>query len=204
MSGARLKDEEAKKILLGHWPSRPRALWGSEKGRAWLRAQPVTRGVKGPRLKTAGSDVFRTQPDGLWVRLASECADAMVVEVCGSGQNFFAKRSRYAPSTSATLLTCPREWLAGEIAVEGGGRTSRWEEAGIFQTEPTSDLALPIRNLKVLYFLPADLYRVWKDSCPPAAHEFFAPQSSMRSFNAQAMQTFLERMTPESHFYSTR
>lgn len=196
-------DAQAKKILRSNWPSRPTSLWGGDRGFVWLRAQPVNGREKGPRLRSAGAAVFNTQPDGMWVRLVPpDFADVMVFEVCGSQQNFFDKRSRYAPSNTATTLAVARHWLKGTLPIQGGGQAVRWESVGYFNSPPVSDLLLPVRTLRVLYFLPEALYARWREACAPGAHEFFAPQSSMRSFTAQKMQAFLARMEHDAHFYA--
>jgi hypothetical protein len=126
-------DSDAKKILLGSsWPGTTNRLWPSPTGSGyWLRAQPVDGGSKGPRLQMAGSAVFSTQPDGLWVFLWPDgpFADAVAIEVCGSMQNLNDKRSRYMPSVTARQLHCTKAWLLAEISWKAGSKVPRWQAA---------------------------------------------------------------------------
>lgn len=193
------------KAALAKWPNCSTKLWpASAASGAWLRAQPVTGRVTHPRLKEAGTRVFLTQPDGLWVFMSpsGNFADCIAVEVSGNQQNLADKRSRYAPSTTATVLDCPRVWLRSQIA-RGRGARCRWQLAG-FDSSPTRNVELPVRFLRVLFFLKHELYKRWCAAAVPAPHEFVAAYGSIKSYNSQKMQEFLRRMTPDKHFYSGR
>lgn len=197
-------DKDGKEALRS-WPAYSEKLWPpSRSGGVWLRGQPVDGVATGPRLTAAGMNTFRTQPDGLWLFLAPDhgFADCVAIEVCGTGQNFSDKRSRYMPSTSAILANCPRAWLNGSVSYKSGTR-ERWRLAGL-KHAPTDDLRLPARFVRVLFFLADELYEAWRLEGVPAAHEFVASYSSIKSYKAQTMQSFLRRMSPEQHFYHRR
>jgi hypothetical protein len=198
-------DSEAKQALL-KWPSITTSLWPpSRASGAWLRAQPVDGSTTGPRLMSAGTAAFKTQPDGLWVFIAKTdgFADCVAIEVCGSRQNFMDKRSRYQPSTTATVIHCPRAWLLGRIH-STDSKSIRWEFAQGIAEAPESDITLPARFVRVLYFLENSLYSDWRAESIPASHEFVASYASIGSYNSQSMQRFLRRMSPEQHFYTKR
>ncbi|WP_147443751.1 hypothetical protein [Corallococcus sicarius] len=198
-------DTKAKRALL-KWPSITSSLWPpSRPGGSWLRAQPVDGASTGPRLMAAGTEAFKTQPDGLWVFIAKAdgFADCVAIEVCGSRQNFMDKRSRYQPSTTATVLHCPRRWLLGQVHATDSV-SIRWQFAQGIDEAPDADIQLPARFVRVLYFLEDGLYRDWRSESIPASHEFVASYASIGSYSAQSMQRFLRRMSPEQHFYTRR
>jgi hypothetical protein len=145
----------------------------------------------------------KTQPDGLWLHIRPEdgFADAVAVEVSRSTQNLNDKRSRYAPATHSLVVDCPLAWLLAEVKLQGGGRRPRWQAAGTFDQRPTADLTFAVRLLRVLYALPNDLYRNWMPGHVPTGYEYFIPHASLASYNSQAMQNFLRRLTWRSHFY---
>jgi hypothetical protein len=145
----------------------------------------------------------KTQPDGLWLYLRPDdtYTDAVVVEVSRSIQNLNDKRSRYMPATYGLVVDCPLEWLLADIRLRFGRRLPRWQAAGTFDRKPSSDLTVQVRLLRVLYALPNDLYRTWVPGHVPAGHEYFMPHTSLASYNSQAMQQFLSRLTWRSHIY---
>jgi hypothetical protein len=145
----------------------------------------------------------KTQPDGLWLYLRPDdgYADAVAIEVSRSIQNLNDKRSRYMPATYGLVVDCPKAWLLAEIRLRFGRRQQRWQAAATFDRKPTTDLTLQVRLLRVLYSLPNDLYRTWLPGHVPAGHEYFTPHTSLASYNSQAMQQFLSRLTWRSHLY---
>jgi hypothetical protein len=195
--------DQVAKMALAKWPYVSKKLWPpSRDGGAWLRAQPADGVTAGPRLMAAGTNSFKTQPDGLWVFVsaAEQFADCIAIEACSSQQNFADKRSRYQPSTTATILRCPKTWLCGRVPFKSGTR-ERWRLAHGIPDAPTDELTLPTRFVRVLFFLKDDLYDSWSVVGVPAPHEFVASYSSVQSYTSQAMQRFLRRMSPEQHFY---
>lgn len=203
MNKAKPQFDTLVKGALAKWPHSSTKLWPpSRDGGAWLKAQPADGHATGPRLLAAGTDSFKTQPDGLWVFLSGEdgFADCVAIEACSSRQNFADKRSRYQPSTTAVVLHCPLAWLGGTIPVTSG-RRERWRLAHGITSAPIAEVILPTRFVRVLFFLKDDLYADWRPQGVPAPHEFVASYSSVGSYTSQAMQTFLRRMSPEQHFY---
>lgn len=198
----KLRDREAKKILL-KWPRRTIDLWPAPGGKGfWLRGQPKDGKAMGPRLASPGAKLFTTQPDGLWVHFGgTESCDVVVVEVCGTAQNLNDKRSRYFPSNHSLLLQCTKRWLLEEVSLQGGALQPRWRAAGSLSTEgPKNDLGLPVRHLRVLFALPTALYHTWCSQHTPTGYEFFCPHSSLSTHNSQEMLHFLGRMSIASQF----
>lgn len=195
-------DKEAKQALRA-WPGVTEKLWEpSVPGAKWLRAQPVFGAGPAPRMYSAGSRTFSTQPDGLYICLApiQGFADVIAIEACGSRHNFNDKRSRYSAATVSRALRCDLKWLTGSMP-RGRGCQPRWKLAGTYEKQPVEEARLPIRFLRVLYFLKDDLFNQWRSEGIPEGHEFVSRYKSIRAYNSQGMQVFLRRMMPENHFY---
>ncbi len=148
---------------------------------------------------------FATQPDGMYVCLApapqDAYADVVAIEVCGSRQNFYDKRARYAPTTVSRGLWCDRRWLCGDMP-RGSGVRHRWELANPYwQNPPTAHAWLPIRFLRVLYFLRDELFAAWRVEGVPDGHEYVSRYGSLASYTAPQMQDFLRHMMLGAHFY---
>jgi hypothetical protein len=202
MAANKLSDAQAKQILLG-WPSRTKSVWPAPRGKGfWVRAQPVPAKITGPKISSPGAQLFKTQPDGLWVHFAeTEYCDVVVIEVCGTIQNLNDKRSRYIPASHSIVLTCPLVWLEEEVSVQRGGKAPRWKATATITQKPTSGLTVPIRHLRVLYALPNAVYSSWCSNHTPSGYEFFCPHSSLDSYNSPKMQRFLKQMSIGSQFY---
>ena len=104
------------------------------------------------------------------------------------------------PTNIATIIRCPQAWLNGTVAFKNVSKC-RWNLAHAFQSAAIADVTLPVRFLRVFFFLKDDLYNKWRKVGVPGAHEFIAPYSSIESYTAQKMQKFLRRMSVEQHFY---
>jgi hypothetical protein len=159
MSREKLSDKEAKKVLL-KWPTRTK-LWPAPEGRGfWIQGQPKNGECSGPRLSSPGAKLFATQPDGLWIHFnGHQSCDIVAIEVCGTIQNLNDKRSRYIPASHSLVLKCASAWLEEEIAIQKGGKRSRWEAAVTFNGKPSGDLSIPVRHLRVLYAIPNVIYQ---------------------------------------------
>lgn len=201
MSTKKLSDSQAKAILL-RWPGRTR-LWPPPGGKGyWIRAQPRSGKIAGPKLSAPGAVLFRTQPDGMWVHFRNvESCDVVAIEVCGTAQNLNDKRSRYIPASHSVVIACSRRWLTEPIATKAGGDAPRWRASGGFDDQPAANLSVPVRHLRVLYALPDVLYHQWCREHVPTGYEFFCPHSSLNSYNAQKMQRFLKQMSIAGQFY---
>ena len=201
MAKHKLKDSEAKQILRG-WPQRTKSLWPtSQYGGYWLRGLPKDGKTTCPHLQSPGAELFKTQPDGLYLFISEdEFADAVSIEVCGTIQNLNDKRSRYMPSSHSIVVSCPHEWLREEIAVQKGGKVERWKACSSISKTPQSDLTVPIRYLRVLYAIPTVKFDEWCRNHTPTGYEFFCKHSSLDSFSSQKMQEFLRQMSIHSHF----
>lgn len=203
MPPEKLGDREAKNILL-RWPTRTKKLWSTPGGRGfWLQAQPKPQGYKAktPTISAPGAELFKTQPDGMWVYLKyPDFADVVAIEVCGSVQNLNDKRSRYAANVRSMVLECPISWLREEVTIQRGGSAARWEACRSIDSFPLEDIRLPIRYLRALFAIPNVIYSSWARNNVADGHEFFCRHSSLDSYNNQAMQSFLRQMSYASQF----
>ena len=189
------------KAILRKWSERTR-IWPPPNGVGWwLRARPNQPHQIGPQLRAPGADLFKTQPDGLYLFLGhSEYADAVCIEVCSSIANLNDKRSRYFPSSHSVLVDMPKAWLHKDVRLQNGGTAPAWRASGAFSSQPTKTVVRPIRHLRVLYCLPPDKYADWKKNHPPTGYEFFCRDGSLDTFNSPAMRSFLRQMSIASHF----
>jgi len=197
----KLRDSDAKGILSTSWPTSTRLLSGSEKGRLWIRAQPKLGKVVCPRLVWPGQRNWKTQPDGMYVSILGDelFCDALVIEVCGSMQNFNDKRSRYAPTTGSILLKTEENWEKIEINIKKSKRSI----SSIFQIKNHIG-SYPVRHLRALFVLPNDVYRDVRDNLCPMGHEYYMRHSSLATVNSKSTREFLKRMSKESHFLASQ
>lgn len=200
----KLSDAEAKAVLL-KWPMRTTELWPPPGGKgAWIRAQPAGGASAGPRIYAPGSDLFATQPDGMWVHFnGTTSCDVVAIEVCGSIQNLNDKRSRYMPSTHSLVLRVGVGW-AEEVVPGGRGRANRprrdlAETLGAFEG-PSADV--PIRVLRVLYALKNIDYKGWVPQHVPTGYEYFMPHSALATYTRPETQRFLKAMSVASQFHT--
>ena len=205
MALEKLKDSEAKAILL-KWPASTAKLWPPPQGSGrWIRGQPVNGKASGPRISSPGAEIFTTQPDGLFIFFGgTESCDLVAIEVCGTIQNLNDKRSRYIPSSHSLILRCSSKWLKEKTTTKGGGKKERWKLTETIIDEPKSDLRVPIRHLRVLYSIPNQMYNSWCPGHTPTGYEYFCPHSALDSYPSQKMQNFLARMSIGSQFYLKR
>ncbi len=195
-SSACYSDAEGKEIL-AKWPECSTALWHAPEGKHWLQARPKRGYATCPDIRSVGSSALVTVPDAMWVLAFDDLVDAMVVEVCTSRQNLADKRSRYAPQLHSLIVRMPKPWLLEPLATRSAPRWSK-----LLSKQPSDDLRLPIRHLRVLLFLDDTTYATVRDAVTPSAHEFFARHSSLKSYSAQPMQTLLRRMGADQHWYT--
>lgn len=200
----RLSDAEAKAILL-EWPTTTTKLWPPPGGAGtWVRAQPKDGRSAGPRIYAPGSELFSTQPDGLWVHFdgITSC-DIVAIEVCGSVQNLNDKRSRYMPSTHSLVLRVSRKWVDEVVpGGQGSSQSSRRELAATLPELSTASVDVPIRVLRVLYALKNVDYKDWVPQHVPTGYEYFIPHSSLSTYTRPETQQFLKGMSVASQFHT--
>ena len=198
-----MKDDEAKQILLDHWPVYGGAVWPVPgKSGSWARARPAPHGGASVQLKSPGAQLFKTQPDGLWLFVCSpEFVDAIVIEVCGKIQNLNDKRSRYMPTSHSMVAQMPKAWFSAVIQKKKE-QIPLWQLCAGFTAAPSADITLPVRFLRVLYVLPSDLYDDWVPNHAPTGYEYFCTDTSLKSYKSQKMQLFLKQMSIASQFYT--
>ncbi len=209
----RYSDREAK-AELRRWPVKT-SLWSHGAQPEWIRAQPKPEEKKAqnspihPRLVVPGVGAFRAQPDGLWVHFVVESAEAaplfvdcIVFEVCGSRQNLADKRSRFSPKLQALMLEVDRDWAEGEIDRE---KSSRPRNDYIKASWDRTRTLVPIRHLRVAYFLPDDEsdigFMKLARMLPLEAHEYLLPQDQLAQYTNPTLQAFLRQMAPNHNVY---
>jgi hypothetical protein len=204
MAKKKLTDKEAKAILKA-WPRSGTKLWlpPGKKG-AWIRALPKDGRSKAPRIKSPGSKLYSTQPDGLWVYFDdAKWCDVVVVEVCGTVQNLNDKRSRYFPTGHSLLLEVPGAWADESVTARGKSKKTRRELAETIPAIQGDQREIPIRHLRVLYALKNSDYKSWTPNHIPSGYEYFIRHSSLDSYTAPEMQAFLRQMSIASQFYTS-
>ena len=195
------------KSRLKRWGQRPPGVKPRRGKEAWLRGRPSedeTR-ISSPFLKIPGSSRLRTLPDGLWLNFGGGFSDPFVdilaIEACSTIQNLLDKRSRFAPSTHSTMCLCPIEWLLAPIAPDDS--TPRWRTTGIFMHEPYNDVAVPVREMRVLYGLKSGHYKGFVRHQLPQAHEFFVPMETLTEENSEdnpALRALIARTSVSANF----
>jgi hypothetical protein len=206
-------DNQAKRWFKEQWPTTTQT-WSPGRSKIWwLRAQPPPKGkIRWPRLTVPGSNIFHSQPDGLWITLGIErgdtttlatYADCVAIEACGTTQNLSDKRSRYAARTAALVIDLRDKWLNQEIVLRGRGGTyrSRRDVLG-GQLPDAASILLPVRHLRVLYALPAggnSLFEKARASYVLEAHEYICPFQMLGQWNGPDFQKFLKQMAPFRH-----
>jgi hypothetical protein len=193
------------------WPGRT-GVWGvANRGEYWIRCRPsgdpADRRPQ-PVLVLAGSELFSTEPDGMWGYFRGiQCVDVIVFEICGTTQNFYDKRARYLSTGASLVMRIPGRWFNGTMRLQNGGSATRQRSAGTFGSTALSQsnpFYIPVRALRAVFVFPDDKYKDWKDNMAPAGHEFFMRHSSFESGNSPKTQEFLKRMSFTCHFLTQK
>lgn len=193
------------------WPQTPPGLEQADaRGRGvWLKARPgPALENDAPSLKIPGASRMRTFPDGLWLWFGGNQADPYVdifaIEVCGSLQNLLDKRSRYTPSLHSLLVSCPGIWLRRPVSDQDA--TPRWQRIGLFDTVPETAMALPVRDMRVLYALKTKHFREFAACNIAHAHELFAPVDILvdeTGWQTPALRQFLFHAARRANFWDS-
>jgi hypothetical protein len=195
------------RLRLGRWPQRPPgAVANAKQPGTWLRGRPCEDSAVGmPFLKLPGTNKYRTIPDGLWLHFspdpADRWADILCIEACGTVANLQDKRARFAPSTSSLLVVCPVAWL--NEPVEAGDPTPRWRTIRMLREEPSENLVLPVRDVRVLYGLKPRIYDGFLRSQMPQPHEYFCPMDVLTDeygHEDPALAALIARASATSNF----
>jgi hypothetical protein len=191
------------------WPNRPTSWPG---GKRWLRGRPGAEGeTRLPSLNRAVTGAV-SEPDGLWIGFVNRpqdelpvAVDLFAIEICGTDQNLYDKRSRFLPATSSLTLRVQKSWLDRVVTVQRGATRRRFEAVDSFQTPPGKDLHLPVRSIRVLYVLPNDprhrsarsglcLFHRALISVPLEGHEYLLEQSRLSQARSTSVQELIKRM----------
>ena len=197
------------KRRLKEWGQRPPGVRPARRKEAWLRGRPAEdeSRICNPFLKIPGSMKLRTLPDGLWLNFGGTYiepfVDILAVEACSTIQNLLDKRSRFAPSTHSLLCVCPTDWLLAPVTADDP--TPRWRTTGVILHEPFTDVAVPVREMRVLYGLKNDHYNGFARHQLPHAHEFFVPMDALTQENSSqdpALRDLISRTSVSANFFS--
>lgn len=193
------------------WPQTPPGLEHADSGGdgVWLKARPgPVLDAEGPMLKIPGAARMRTVPDGLWLWFGGTPGDMFVdlfaIEVCGNLQNLLDKRSRYTPSLHSLLVTCPANWL--HHAVSEHDDTPRWQKIVQFEQEPKATVALPVRDIRVLYALKPRQFHEFAAHNIAHAHELFAPIDALvddDGWRSPALRRFLSHAARRANIWDS-
>lgn len=195
------------KERLTRWGQRPPGFTMPRYGRSvWLRGRPgVAARLCHPYLKTPGSTMLHTIPDGLFLNFGGVVGDAFVdilaIEACGTIENLRDKRSRFAPSIQSLVAVCPVPWLHAPAVPDDP--TPRWEAVGIFLRPPQMPAVIPVRQLRVLYLLKRRAYEVFRRHNLGQPHELFAPMEALtgdETHQAAELQALLRRASGAVNF----
>lgn len=203
---AMILDRDAKDIFLDatHWPRTTKVFSLNEE--IWLqcrpkRAEQAFAPITFPHLHTAGSEDFWIDPDCFYVRVSgkgrSRSCDVICAEVCNALQNFQQKRGRYLGTEAALFVNLPQKWL--EMAVEVTKKYREYIYEG--KRAASSDRKIPVRTLRVMYFLDPDYFKTRLSSVDPRPWEYFVPNTSIRSLTSNSMRAFVKAISPDAQFY---
>ena len=191
---------------LRSWPERPPGMGLRHNGReSWFRGRPGGRAslVAHPFLKLPGTGQMRTLPDGLWLNFGGTpvepFVDIFAIEACGSLSNLLDKRSRFAPSTQSLLAVCPLAWLLSPAEHE---QEPRWRAITQLRAKPDEPLALPVRDVRVMYGLKQRHYRFMQNHVPHP-HEYFVPMETLTAEHGDrspALHALLARACAAANF----
>ncbi len=202
-----ISDKDAKKIFLKSWPKSTTIF--SYTGEMWVQCRPKRdeekfRGIIFPYLHTAGAIHFWIDPDSFYARLTKTNSgiycDVICAEVCNGRQNFQEKRGKYAFGEAAHFVFFPRPWLEAPLESIKKCGEYLFPEGSEWDVDE-GDHDIPVRTIRVMYFLEPDYFGKHLESIDPRAWEYFLPNTSIGSISAKYMRTFLNVISPDSHFY---
>ncbi len=203
----KITDKKAKFILDDKWPEFTDRIVSHLRGHHCIRARPSNSKSPLPQIISGGSWMNKIQPDGLYIYFWPDSfADIFCIEVCGSVQNLHEKRSRYMPTHSRIAIKIYRKWLEEKIKYRTKMK-ARWEVTGLsFWEDGFDPKDLPdswefdIRMLRVLYFLPDEIYQKWYFEHDPIGYEYFSPHSKLAKFSSKEFTILFQSMSRHSHF----
>lgn len=123
-------------------------------------------------------------------------ADAIFVEGCGTRQNFFDKRTRFAAQTSAKCLELQVRWLSHLHNDVANGLPDHHSDARESWEHLLADTRvwLPVRHMMVLFVLPDALCDEAVRGVVLQSHEYLMSASSARLANSGGSTASLDRM----------
>ncbi len=207
-----LNDSAAKQKMRSLWPIYvPNWLGGTGN---WVRLLPfpVIRGPLQPYLHRPGGALV-TNPDGLFGSFGEHHVDLLVLEHCGTLQNFYDKRSRYGTSHDGLLLALPQPWRDNWQGVIHGGKGGKmldfgdivelsrgpgclpaWIGRSYHPRAPwaNDDWKFSVRSVLCCFFLkPRDLAVIRKSGNLMPRHEFVTQHGRIGQINHSVFRDWL-------------
>jgi hypothetical protein len=203
---APIKDREAKRSFLNGklWPQTTSVF--SLDNSIWLQCRPKREEanfstITFPHIHTAGSESFWIDPDCFYVRVSgsglSKCCDVICVEVSNANQNFQQKRGRYLGTEAALFVNFPARWM--EMPVDVTKRYGDYLFLG--ESDWSEDRKIPVRTIRVMYFLDPTYFKSRLTSIDPRSWEYFLPNTSIKSLTSRSMRDFVKAISPDAQFY---
>ena len=195
------------KTRLRAWPQRPPGVGRRAGNReSWFRGRPGEVSIdQHPYLKLPGCGQLRTIPDGLWLNFGGTkvepFVDVFAIEACGSLSNLLDKRSRFAPSTQSLLAVCPVPWL--RAPAPAAPSKPRWLTISQIRSDPRAPFVVPIRDVRVMYGLKQDHYRMMANELVPHPYEYFVPMEALTAEHGDrspALQALMARACATANF----
>lgn len=217
-----LSDASAKKRMREFWPVYAPD-WLKAKGR-WVRLLPfpVKPGPRQPYLHKPGGALV-TNPDGMFGCFGEHHVDLLVIEHCGSLQNFYDKRSRYGVTHDGLLLAIPRPWREDWLGLIRGGRGGKYVEFGKIiemsrsnsfkpwegrsyhpgsSISSESDWKFSVRSILCCYFLkPKDLTKIKQSGNLVPRHEYITQHGRLGQINHPPFRNWLSAALAAKQIY---
>src|ERR1700686_4825834 len=101
-------------------------------------------------------------------------------------QNFQQKRGRYLGTEAALFVNLPARWMEMPVDV-----TKRYGDY-LFsdESEWLEDRKIPVRTIRVMYFLDPTYFKPRLTSIDPRPWEYFLPNTSIKSLTSSSMRDF--------------
>jgi hypothetical protein len=217
-----LSDGEAKQRMRELWPVYAPGWLGGNQNWVRLLPFPVQRGPRQPYLHHPGGALV-TNPDGMMGAFGEHHVDLLVLEHCGSLQNFYDKRSRYAMTHDGLLLALPRPWREDWLGLIHGGQGGRWVEFGDIvemsrgqqilppwvgcsfhpsATQHQDDWKFAVRSVMCCYFLaPHDLQVIRTSGNLFPRHEFVTQHGRIGQITHLAFRNWLQQAIHAQQVY---
>ena len=100
------------------------------------------------------------------------------------------------------MAVCPLPWLLGPLSEIDD--TPRWRSIGVLRREPSLQLVVPVRDIRVMYALKQRHYNAFVASQIPHPHEYYMPMDALTaegSADDPAVRALVGRATATANFH---